>query len=187
MHSFSWMSFGWKINQNNSWRRWDNTQHLLVVSYGPSRVVFFGCRDSLMLCISTSENNGKHSKIIKSTFVFLHASYMSLLCTWWKRYFFHHFWMFFIVFECSLCVRWSKYTTSGHTEKTSMFLRLNDETFIMYSQPKSLLQAIEWVFSHLNVQCSNPCCILMVPQERKQAISLYSQPSISAFWLPDVM
>ena len=105
MHSFSWMSFGWKINQNNSWRRWDNTQHLLVVSYGPSRVVFFGCRDLLMLCISTSENNGKHSKIIKSTFVFLHASYMSLLCTWWKRYFFHHFWMFFYRFWPCKCMR----------------------------------------------------------------------------------
>ena len=48
-------------------------------------------------------------------FIFLHVSYMSLSCTWWKRY-------FFIIFKCVLsfstmrtraqaCAGWSKYTT----------------------------------------------------------------------------
>ena len=32
-------------------------------------------------------------------FVFLHASHMSFSCAWWKRYFFNHFTMFFIVFD----------------------------------------------------------------------------------------
>ena len=32
-------------------------------------------------------------------FIFLHASNMSLSCTWWKSYFFHHFLMIFIVFD----------------------------------------------------------------------------------------
>ena len=43
-------------------------------------------------------------------FVFLHEHYISLSYAWWKRYFFHDFWMFFIIFDA--CVRWSKYTTS---------------------------------------------------------------------------
>ena len=32
-------------------------------------------------------------------FIFLHESDISLLCPWWKRYFFHHFPMFFIIFD----------------------------------------------------------------------------------------
>ena len=32
-------------------------------------------------------------------FIFLHAPNMSLSYVWWKRYFFHDFWMFFIFFN----------------------------------------------------------------------------------------
>ena len=32
-------------------------------------------------------------------FIFLHAPYMSLMYAWWKRYFFHDFWMFSIIFD----------------------------------------------------------------------------------------
>ena len=44
---------------------------------------------------------GSHSQLLTNNFFFIfpHAFYMSLLCTRWKRYFFHHFRMFFIVFN----------------------------------------------------------------------------------------
>ena len=32
-------------------------------------------------------------------FIFLHVSYTSLSCTRWKKYFFHHFQIFYIVFD----------------------------------------------------------------------------------------
>ena len=64
-----------------------------------------------MLCISTSKHmlahvfshGRKRQKTFendeKKIFVFLHAPYMSLPCTWMKRYFFHHFQMFLYVFD----------------------------------------------------------------------------------------
>ena len=61
-------------------------------------------------CICMVKNNRKHSKIMKK--VFLHEPYMSLSHAWWKKYFFHDFQMFSIIFDhAQACVRWSKYTT----------------------------------------------------------------------------
>ena len=62
----------------------------------PKEQPAFGCQPAF----------GSHSESLTNKLfsVFLHASHMSLSCAWWKRYFFQHFTMFFIV-----C--WSKYTT----------------------------------------------------------------------------
>ena len=95
-----------------------------------------------MLCISTSENKQKHSKMSKkvpfsscarealddnkspnkqpafgshshslTNKLFSSFFIKSLSCAWWKRYFFTHFQVFFIVFDhANACVCWSKYS-----------------------------------------------------------------------------
>ena len=95
---------------------WNWPLLLFLCSYNGQRM---GAGESIidfikvcLLCFSTSERMlalafswlkmiKKHSKMIKKTFffVFLHKPLMCILCTWWNRYFFHHFPMFFIVFD----------------------------------------------------------------------------------------
>ena len=67
-------------------------------------------------CVCMVENNRKHSKVMTFFFVFLHEHYMSLLYSWWKRYFFmifKCFWSFSTMqTHAQACICWSKYTTA---------------------------------------------------------------------------
>ena len=64
----------------------------------------FGCQPSF----------GSHSQSLTSK-LFSSFFFMSLLLAWWKRYFFHDFWMFILFstmeMHAQACVGWSNYTT----------------------------------------------------------------------------
>ena len=95
-------------------------------------------------CVRMVKNDQKHSKRSKTFFIgFLCKPYMSLLCAWWKRYFFTHFQVFWsfstMQTHAQACFCWSKYTTFVYLFRS----------FTNFSQPRLI-----WLDQYSS-QCSH--------------------------------
>ena len=94
-----------------------------------SDVVYFDQLMHACACVRMVENGQKHQTFF---FVFLCKPLMCLSCTWWKRYFFDHFPMFFIVFNhANACASMHLLVEIHNIQiKSNFWIRLSQVIFI---------------------------------------------------------
>ena len=104
---FAWRHLRMTTNMNTIWGskfplkyEKGNSLHKYATNRHKLRFCIHNEREEQLSCLSwVKPEQCAWRKMFSKYFFFLHEPYVSLPCAWWKRHFFHDFWMFSIVFD----------------------------------------------------------------------------------------